>query len=217
MAPLLALGLVVLLLNLRSVHAERDRDLDRTAQLTRQLLDLKLRDEARALSLLAVAAPSEVGQTPAAEAFYRQAQAFVSQFGNHVILTHQGQMLMNTRLPLGTDLPPVPLVRGHSAISTALTTGQPAVGDLFDGPISQSPLLAMAVPLDIAGQGDGRVLLATMEAARFQQRLADQALPAGVRVSLMDSTGRRIASHPLLDPADAPAEPEPSYFSKRLE
>jgi len=215
MAPLLALGLVVLAFNLWSAKTQRDRDLAQAARLTRDFLDLKLQAEARALSLLATSLPQR-DDGPVTAGFYQQAQAFLEHFGDHVVLAQQGQMLMNTRVAFGVALPAMPVVQGRSAASVALATGAPAVGDLFTGPISQSPLLALAVPAGPPQAPAQRVLVATMEATRFVKRLQQFPLPQGVRVGLFDSTGRSIASHPAQDHSGSPTELTPSFLSKRL-
>ena len=192
MAPLLVWGMVALVLDLRAARIQRDQDLHQRARLTQQYLELKLRTEARALTVMADSLHHPHG-TMLSE-FYRQAQAFKANFGDHVVLAQQGQMLMNTRLPLSAGLPGMPELKGRSAVSQALATGQAAVGDLFVGPVSQSPLVAMAVPTPTTSQADGLVLLVTMEAGRFQQRLQQMALPEGVHAWLLDSMGRTIAA-----------------------
>jgi len=216
MTPLLALGLVALAFNLWSTKTQRDRNLAQAAHLTRDFLDLKLQAQARALSLLATSLPQHA-DGPVTAAFYQQAQAFREHFGDHVVLAQQGQMLMNTRIAFGVALPAMPLVQGRSAASQALATGAPAVGDLFTGPISQSPLLALAVPAGPPQAPAQRVLVATMEATRFVKRLQQFPLPQGVRVGLVDSTGRLIASSGFAQPFPSLEGSLARHLGQRLE
>jgi signal transduction histidine kinase len=204
MAPLLVLGLVALGFDLRSEQAQRDQDLQQRAQLIRQYVELRLRTEARALTVLASSLEQPNAASPAG--FYRQIQAFRANFGDHVILAREGQMLMNTRVPLGTALPAMPEVKGRSAVDVALATCQPAVGDLVDGPVSKSLLLPVVVPVLTPGQATGLVLLATIEVDSLLQRLQQMTLPVGAHFWLLDSTGRTIAASdptaPLMVPVD---------------
>ena len=215
MAPLLALGLAALTFNLWSAKTQRDQDLAQAARLTREHLDLSLQTEARALRLLAAALQHTEGQVT--EAVYQQAQVFKDHFEDHVVVAHQGWMLMNTRVAFGAALAPMPVVQGRSALSVALATGGAAVGDLFTGPISQSPLLALAVPVGPPQAAAELVLVATMEAARFVQRLQQFPVPAGVRAQLFDSTGRLIASSTLADPPPALEGSLARHLGQRLE
>lgn len=213
MAPLLLLALVSLTVNLLKSQAQRDADLEQHAQLTRQYFDLRLSSRAQGLRTLAQS-PHLADALPSAAAwadFYREALAFQANFGDHVVLAHQGRMLMNTRAAPDAPLPAMPGVSGRSAVSQALASGQAAVGDLFDGPLSQVPLLAMAVPLTDPSRA-GQTLLAIMEAAQFERQLRDTSLPEGVSALLLDSTGRPIARRGTIDVAVA----APAPFGKRV-
>ena len=209
MAPLLVLALIVLVVNLRQSQVARNTDLAQHAQLTRQYIDLKIASHARGLNMLATS--PELAQAGVSPNFYRTALAFHTHFGDHIVLAHQDRMLMNTRVPLGTPLPPMPQVRGRSAVQEALQTGQLAVGDLFQGPMSKSLLLAMAVPVIGPGRSE-LTLLTIVEASRFEQRLQEIPLPEGVSALLLDSTGRQIAARGRIDLLAS----APPAFGKRL-
>ena len=85
MAPLLVLGMVAVTLDLRAARMQRDQDLHQRARIAQQYLEQELRAEARALAVLADSLEHPNGATPAG--FYRQAQAFRANFGDHVVLT----------------------------------------------------------------------------------------------------------------------------------
>lgn len=208
MAPLLALALVSLSDKLWQAQTLLSLELDREAHQTQQHLDLMLRFQAQGLGMLAGSVHLE--EPGGAAEFYREAQAFHQHFGDHVVLAHMGRMLMNTRVPLGAALPALPKVDGRSAVSEALASGKAAVGDLFDGPITTTKLLAMAVPV-ATPSADGRVLLATMEAPRIERALSELPLPPGIHLLLLDSRGRPIAARGGLNPDAVPA-----LFGKRI-
>ena len=191
MAPLLALALIELAVNLGISQIQLDEELERHARLTLQHLDLKLGAYAQGLNMLA--ASPHLRDAGGAADFYGEAQSFQTSFGAHVILADQGRMVMNTRLPLGSALPPMPQVTGRAAISKALATGQVAMGDVFEGPVSKLPLVAMAVPLTMP-ERHGQVLLINLEAARLEKHVREISLPEGMRVLLLDGTGRPIAA-----------------------
>lgn len=127
--------------------------------------------------------------------YYQVAQGYRANFGSHVVFAEAAEplrMLFNTRSPLGTALPNLPKPRGNSAAQKSLNTGQPAVGDIFVGPIAQEELIAIAVPL----RRDDKlvkILLATVELRLFQERLERVALQAGWGLSLLDGQGEIIA------------------------
>lgn len=208
MAPLLALALIELAVNLHKSQAQLDADLERHARLTQQYLDLKLGAYAQGLNMLAIS--PHLRDAGGAADFYNEAQTFQLNFGAHVVLADQARLLMHTRLPFGAAMPPRPQFAGRSGVTGALATGQAAMSDLFEGAVSKTPLLAMAVPLAFP-ERTGQVLSVTIEAVRLEQHLRDIFLPEGVRALLLDSTGRPIAARGTIDPAVPPA-----LFGKRL-
>ena len=208
MAPLLFLALLSVGVNLRQSRAHQASDLEQRASLARQDIDLKL--GAQALGLRMLAASRHLQDPGPPQEFYREAQAFHATFGAHVVLADRSRMLMNTRVPLGSALPAMPQIQGRSALAEALATGRVAVGDLFEGPISKTPLLAMAVPL-AAVATDGQVLMALFEAAQWEQELRSMPLPEGVWALLLDSTGRPITAPGAID-----TQVSPSLFGQRV-
>ena len=149
--------------------------------------------EARILAL-DMLANSPLADTPQHwSALYAEAQAFRTSFGSHVIFAdRERQMLFNTRLPLGTALPRLPLPRGRSAATLALDSGRPAVGDLVVGPTINEPLVAIAVPGLRAG-AVRHLMLVTTTTRELQQQIDAIALQPGWALTLADSTGEIIA------------------------
>jgi PAS domain S-box-containing protein len=179
--------------DVRSDQVEYDQDATRLAGNCAALVDQYLDARIRALNLLAV---SPLVQQPGRwQELYQEAQGFRESFDSHVILAEVGQpmqMRFNTRVPFGTTLPPLPVPRGRAAAPQAVATGKPAVGDRFLGPVAKTPLVAVAVPV-LRGGRPVYVLVSTFEAALFQKRLDQVALPAGWALALVDGTGETIA------------------------
>jgi PAS domain S-box-containing protein len=219
--PLVLLAAYLAFDQVRRIGDERDRAATQVATTLATAVDQHLGARVAALQLLA---QSPLADGPSTQvALYQQALAYMRNFGSHVVLADTGlQMLFNTRVPYGSTLPRLPRPKGRAAVDMALSSGQPAVGDLFQGPIAGQALVAIAIPV----QRDGKtraLLLTTFEARQFQQDLDMIALPSGWSVALQDSVGGIVASRGRVttsaaDTASAPGGPRaPSHqFRNRL-
>jgi len=189
--PLVLVAAYLAIDRVRSVADERDRQAANLASGLATAIDQDLTARIGALHMLAES-PLVDDASRRAE-LYREAQAFRQSFGSHVVLADLDRhMLFNTRVPLGTPLPMLPQPAGRAAAPTAVRSGKPAVGDVFQGPLALEPLVAVAVPALRDGKA-AFVLLTTFEARRFQSYFDSAALPAGWSLSLRDSTGALIA------------------------
>ncbi len=189
--PLIALSMYLAFQRLRDARSAGDAEALNLAQNLASAVDHQLNGRIRALGILAA---SPLADDAARRAdLYREAQGYHAIFDSHVILADpEMRMLFNTRVAFGDPLPSLPVPRGRAAAPEALETGKPAVGDLFFGPIAGQSLVAIAVP----GKREGRaafLLLATLEAAKFQARLDEIALPANASLALVDGNGEVIA------------------------
>jgi PAS domain S-box-containing protein len=189
--PLVLLAAYLAFNSVRSTQAAQDLAAANLAANFASAVDSELQARINGLQLLA--SSPLANDASGHQALYQEAQGFVTHFGSHVILADlEMQMLFNTRAPFGTALPKLPRPTGHAAVPVALQTGRAAVGDIFFGPVAKEPLVALAVP----GQRNGKtafLLLTTFEAAQFQQRLGQVALPADWSLALQDGTGATIA------------------------
>lgn len=175
------------------LQAERDQEASHIAKNFATAIDHHL--NARIGSLKVMAA-SPLADDPALwPLYYKVSQGYRDNFGSHVVFADADgsmRMIFNTRTPFGTSLPPLPKPKGNAAAPKAVTTGLPAVGDIFVGPIAQEKLVAIAVPVRRQDKVVN-LLLATFETRLFQERLEQVALPAGWGLSLHDSQGEVIA------------------------
>ena len=203
--PLLALAVYLSVNHIRELQVHIDRDAGDRVQNAATAIDSLLGAQIGALEQLA-GSPFLDKEPPALKEFYREARAFHASFAGHIILADLStQMLLNTRAPLGTALPRLPVPKGHAAAPTAIKTGEPAVGDMFLGPVAKEPLVAIALP--VLREGRTRfILLSTIETRRLQERLDEIALPSGWSLTLLDGKGEVMARHSATKGEQTPAE-----------
>lgn len=123
--------------------------------------------------------------------FYDHAVALVpSQTFNNIVLKDlDGQQLANTLKPFGSPLPK----QGLPALQKrVIETGQPAVSDLFFGPVAKRPLVIIEVPVLV----DDKVVR-TLAAGIFTDRLGEilnqQRIPPDWVATIVDSAGIVVA------------------------
>ena len=206
-APLVALGLAFLGLQIWHERQAWDRHLE--SELMHTARDIDARLALRLGSLQALAASPSLGSQPDLAAFRRQASLYQTTFDTHVLLVDASRrMLLHTRVAPGEPLPPVPVPAGASAFDAALQGGRPAVGDAFIGPLVGRQLVAMAAPQPQAPGADpgARLLVfAILDADRMRPWLPDLGPARGLVARLRDGQGTAIASRGDLGPEpDAP-------------
>ncbi len=218
MLPLLLLAVVLGAIRLSHLRSDQAEEAERLAQRLAREVDDVLGDRVKALTLLATSPLLPAGRL---EDFHRRAQAFRQQFGSELLMADdQGRMLLHTGIPHGTELPALPRPQGRAAVPLALSTGQPAVGDVFFGPIAKKWLVAIAVPVPAEGPRD-RALLTLIDAKLVEERFRHAAVPEGWTVTLRDSRGEPIAgvapsvAAASAGPASKPAPPAPAAAAWR--
>src|SRR5689334_15786241 len=117
--PLVLLACWLAIDSVRTVQSERDLKAAALAQAVATEIDQALNARIGALNILAHSPLA--GDAHARALFYEEARGFHASFDSPVI---QGDldlnMVFNTRVPLGTPLPPLPRPKGHNAAQTAL-------------------------------------------------------------------------------------------------
>jgi len=200
--PLVLVSIYLAIDQLRHYQAQRELEATYLAHNITSTIDRLIGNQVGALKMLA--ASPLIEDKEHWPDLYKEALAFRDSFGSHVLMADAEQkMVFSTRVPFGTPLPRLPVVKGHAAAPTALATGKPAVGDLFLGPITGERLVAIGVPIPRGGPA-ASVLVAVIEAKRLQTRLDDIALPSDWSVSLQDSNGAVIASRIAEQDPDSP-------------
>lgn len=189
--PPLLLSVYLAINYLNNLQAQQDREASDRARNTSVALDRDLK--ARIAALQALADSPLMDDPPRLKDFYKESQGFRKSFSGHVILADLSmQMLFNTRLPYRSVLPKLPRPKGHAAAPEALSTGKPAVGDIFFGPIAKEPLIALVVPVTRSSKTKA-LLLSIIETQQFQQRLDEIALPDGWSLTLLDGKNEVMA------------------------
>lgn len=192
MLPLIILGAVLLTLHLNTLNHRRQMLVDSVTRAAARSLDHMLEVRLSSLSLLGRMLDDgrahRGGELNLPRA-HRLAQEYVSLHGHHVLIAADGrEMLVNTGVPWGQPLPPLPVPVGRSAMSIALASNTPTVGDPFIGPVAGVPMVALVVPLHVTSR-QRLLLLTTVETAQLRDRLMTFSLPKDWVLGLNDSTG----------------------------
>jgi diguanylate cyclase (GGDEF)-like protein len=128
--------------------------------------------------------------------FHRHAkEALFSQNSfNYVLIDAAGRQQLNTLRPYGTPLPERSAFRQAQQV---FATNATAVSDIFIGPVSGKPTLAMAVPV----HRNGAIVYALsvgISPDRVAEVLLKQRLPAGWIGAALDQSGTMIARTHLM-------------------
>ena len=187
LSPLLALAGYLAFSHLSDLDRERREDAGHLAANIAMAVDLRL--GSRIAGLQALADSPLLDNPDRWSEFYAEALAYHRHFGGHVVLAdRENRMRINTRVPFGVSLPPIPRPKGSAAVPTALATGRPAVGDPFMGPVAGVELVAVAVPV-IRDGAIPYLLIATLETREFRDLIGTFEVPPNWSVSLHASTG----------------------------
>lgn len=202
---LMPLALVIAALSvdtLRRVHADRTAEVLDLARLARNLADTEIDRRVQALRALATES-AFLDDTLSLPALYARARKYHDTFGSPLLLTDERRtMLLKTRVPLGTPLPPVPVPAGRSALDMAWVTGETTVGDMVLGPVIQQMVVPIVEPSmhpmrreTPSGTEVSRVAwIANIEATRFARALDRVAVPPSWQLRLVDGAGQRVAA-----------------------
>ncbi|MHC1742545.1 MAG: PAS domain S-box protein [Syntrophobacteraceae bacterium] len=189
--PLVILTVYLAVDHVRTLQNHRSREANDRVRNVLSAVDRHIEAHIAAMQMLA--ASPLMDDPPRFDAFYREATNLHDSFGGHIILADPAtQMIFNTRTPLGTSLPKLPVPRGHAAAPKVLATGKPAVGDMFMGPVANVPLVTIVVPLIRDGQ-TRFLLVNTLEAQQFQRDLDDGVIPPGWALTILDGKDEIMA------------------------
>lgn len=152
--------------------------------------------EARWMALHWLAARPLAQDAAQREQLYTNARAFLSIYGNHLAVTDPAgrEMWLNTRVPYGTPMPALSAPPGDARARRAIASGQPAVGDLFEGPLSHRKGVALFAPI----WRDGQIiatLVASLETPVLEALLRKAPLAPGQTLKLRDGQGMLMAQH----------------------
>jgi two-component system sensor histidine kinase/response regulator len=159
-----------------------------TARAATANLDRDLASIEAGLRVLAASSPLS---TDDLTNFYAQARSALpyQNINNYVLIDSAGRQQLNTLRPLGT---PLPTTGSAPALQRVFEADQRVLTDVFVGPVTGKPILAMGVPV----QRDGKTVY-SLNAGIFPQRIASiltaQQLPKTWISAVLDSSGHIVA------------------------
>ena len=170
---------------------QREQTYQNTVLLARKIasdLDRELSAVESGLRVLATSPDLAAGDL---RAFHQRARdAIKSQIVyNYVLMDRNGRQLLNTLLPFGTALPSA---GSPAELTRVFHSGEAVLTDLFIGPVTGRPLIAMGVPV----HRDGRVVYgldAGLALGRIGAILGRQHLPKEWLAAVFDSSGTIVA------------------------
>ncbi len=123
--------------------------------------------------------------------FHKHAtEALKGQIVNNYVLTdRQGSQLLNTMVPFGT---PLPSSGRPIQLRDVFESGAVVVTDLFVGPVTRAPVIALGIPVYRGGEVLYSLSIG-ISPERIQRVLQRRALPEGWVASVLDSSGTIIA------------------------
>jgi diguanylate cyclase (GGDEF)-like protein len=104
---------------------------------------------------------------------------------NYILTNRAGHQVMNTLLPYGTALP----TSGTPAqLDRVFATGETVLTDLFVGPVTRQPAIAMGVPVHVHGEVIYSLNIG-LSPTRINDLLKRQALPDNWLIAVLDQSG----------------------------
>ncbi len=188
--PLLGFAAVMTVLFERQQRTGLEEGLRDTARALTVAVDHEL---VASISVLQALASSEHLETGDFKRFYEQAQRVLKSHSGWATINafdDSGQQIINLLRPFGSPLPATPNL---DVIRRALDTGEPAVSDLFTGPVSRAPIIGITVPV----KRDGRVkygLGAGLDVRSLSRLLSEGRLSSEWLATIVDGRGSIVAS-----------------------
>ena len=181
----------------RSYEQERtniERATVATARALMLTVDGELKGAQSALSVLATSPYLAAGDLAS---FYGEArQALRSLPGNNVVLLGPDRhQVMNTLRSFGA---PLPQVGGPPQLLRPFETGIPTISDLFVGPVTQKPIVAVVVPVMAKGK-TVYVLAMGIFPERLAEILRQQNIPSSWIAGIFDGNGTIVARTQLAE------------------
>ena len=181
--PMLAFAIIVLMLFDRQQRTAVERGAVETARALINATDRELFGQVASVEMLATAASLARDDLPAFYEDARRALASQPDWATVVLVDRSGQQVMNVLRPLGSPLPPVP---ERASVDAVVKTGEPAIGNLVVGPLTQRHDFAVRVPVRRGG-AIVYVLTAVVKPASLQALLEAQRLPPEWVASVFDA------------------------------
>lgn len=185
---ILALGTLAYVQYLRQREAVEDNMVERSRLMAVAVRE-RIEDLQARLGDLALAVPDDPARL---REFHALASSSHDVMGVDAIalVTRQGTMVMNTRVPWGARLPPA-----LPGSLESFATGKHSVTDMVAGAVSGKQVTGVSVPV-LRGSHLPYVLTASLDGSRFRELLEEQKLPPGWIGAVIDSKGVVVARVP---------------------
>jgi signal transduction histidine kinase len=212
--PVLIFAIIMVLLVEEQHRASLERSLRDTARALSVSVDLELTSSLSTLNALATSEHLDTGDL---RAFYQQAQRVLvvhETWKTISLLDLSGQQVLNLLRPLGAPLPP----SGNlEVVRRTLDTGQPAVSDIFVGPVFKAPIVGITVPV-MRGGVMKYVMGAGLDVGSLNHLLSEGKRPADWIATIIDRKGLVVARTRGIEQLVAtPATPEFVAQSRQAE
>ncbi|HEV7801904.1 MAG TPA: ATP-binding protein [Burkholderiales bacterium] len=177
-------GLLGALWGLHALYQQQtqvaSRNLSEIARAVASVVEKELARKETTLKTLAMSPAFEHGDMTA---FYEFARAAAPSADRVVVLTDvDGQMQLNTRMPLGA---PLPRSRAFAQLGGDAQPDAALVSDLYFAPLGKKLSYALRIPVIRGGRVVGYLSMGSF-AATLQKALEDQRLPKGWNASVID-------------------------------
>lgn len=187
--PIVIFSAIALNMLLESERRAALRSLNEMARATALVVERELGSAEAALRVLALSPHLTAGES---RSFYNHAKAADrGEDGRTILFAENGQQIINTVVPFGSELPPPPpyvTARTRKVIQTQETV----VSGLIIGAVQQRPVTTINVPVPVE-QGQRFVLGSVFGTSYFQKLLAARPVPASWRLALIDAESQFIA------------------------
>jgi len=187
LACVLPAAVVSVLLLYANFKLERSSVEHQTALVASTVLADLERDMAAMESALRTLATSHELQAGDLEGFHARARHALASgiVYNYLLTDAQGRQVLNTLLPYGE---PLPQTGTPAALDAVFTTSATVLTDLFTGPVTGKPAIAMGVP--VHGENGVRYSLNVgLSPERINQIVARHPMPSGWLMAVLDGSG----------------------------
>lgn len=104
---------------------------------------------------------------------------------NYILTDREGRQVLNTLKPFGT---PLPTTGTPPQLAGVFTEAQPVLTDMFIGPVTGKPAIAMGVPVSLEGRVQYSLNIG-LSPDRINAMLARHPLPDGWLIAVLDGAG----------------------------
>lgn len=188
-APLVILAVYLTFAQVQTLRADRDLEATQRGRNLATAIDQYIGARVGALQMLA--ASPLAGDARRQKEFRQEAQAFLHNFGSHiVVIDRQQNTLLTTRPGKAGQEPALPPAVGAAALAV-IDRAAPTVSNVYVDSSSGETMVAIAVPGLRDGQAEYLVATA-LPTRQFEQQMEQVALPPGWSLAVLDGNGTTI-------------------------